>query len=195
MGHWNYENEALTEPGKPPMKLAGSESVRSLGGVWVLCEGQGQMPDGGTAKTLMTLGYDAAKKRFVGTFIGSGLPALNNNNVNGQVAYQPGFDLGFGWKFSDGSAITFDFFWLSGTQYANGVTLFRPHGRERPDLADTFISSFVYNFPPEYSGPANKIVDQNDPNAPIPSPTAVYGLWHGASIMTIKFEQRFQQIQ
>jgi hypothetical protein len=29
------------------------------------------MPGGGTAKTIMTLGYDPQKQRFVGTFIGS----------------------------------------------------------------------------------------------------------------------------
>lgn len=29
------------------------------------------MPDGKPARTVMTLGYDPAKKRFVGTFIGS----------------------------------------------------------------------------------------------------------------------------
>ena len=29
------------------------------------------MPDGGPATMIMTLGYDPAKKRFVGTFIGS----------------------------------------------------------------------------------------------------------------------------
>ncbi|MGH8579489.1 MAG: DUF1579 domain-containing protein [Gammaproteobacteria bacterium] len=29
------------------------------------------MPGGGTAATLMTLGYDPAKQRYVGTFVGS----------------------------------------------------------------------------------------------------------------------------
>ena len=58
------------EPGKPPEKFEGSESVRSLGGLWVLCEGRGEMPGGGTATTLMTLGYDPQKKRYVGTFDG-----------------------------------------------------------------------------------------------------------------------------
>jgi len=36
----------------------------------VLCEGKGDTP-GGTAESLMTLGYDIGEKRFVGTFIAS----------------------------------------------------------------------------------------------------------------------------
>src|SRR5437867_1016220 len=71
VGEWTYETEATMAPGKPPEKCSGSESVRSLGGLWVLCEGRGEMPGGGAATTIMTLGYDPAKKRFVGTFIGS----------------------------------------------------------------------------------------------------------------------------
>lgn len=71
LGDWAFETEATMEPGKPPQKFSGTESVRSLGGVWVICEGQGEMPGGGTGHTIMTLGYDPAKKRFVGTFIGS----------------------------------------------------------------------------------------------------------------------------
>jgi hypothetical protein len=45
--------------------------VRSLGDLWVLCEGSGEMPGGGTATTLMTLGYDPQKARYVGTWVGS----------------------------------------------------------------------------------------------------------------------------
>ena len=71
VGEWTYETEAIVQPGKPPEKFAGTESVRSLGSVWVLCEGWGEMPGGGTATTIMTLGYDPVNKRFVGTFIGS----------------------------------------------------------------------------------------------------------------------------
>jgi Protein of unknown function (DUF1579) len=59
------------EAGKPPQTWRGSESVRSLGDVWVLCEGRCEMPDEGMGTTLMTLGYDPEKKRCVGTFIGS----------------------------------------------------------------------------------------------------------------------------
>ena len=71
VGEWTYENEAVMEPGKPPAKSTGTESVRSIGGLWVACEGRGEMPDGTAATTIMTLGYDPQKKRFVGTFIGS----------------------------------------------------------------------------------------------------------------------------
>jgi hypothetical protein len=71
VGEWTYEHEASMGPDQPPSKFTGTESVRSLGGLWVLCEGSGEMPGGGTATTVLTLGYDPAKKRYVGTFIGS----------------------------------------------------------------------------------------------------------------------------
>jgi hypothetical protein len=45
--------------------------VRSVGGLWVVAEGSGEMPGGGPATTLITLGYDPQKQRFVGTFVGS----------------------------------------------------------------------------------------------------------------------------
>ena len=71
VGEWIYEHEMPVGPGQPPSKFIGIENVRSLGGLWVLCEGRGEMPGGGQANTLMTLGYDPAKKKFVGTFVGS----------------------------------------------------------------------------------------------------------------------------
>jgi hypothetical protein len=71
VGEWTYEAEATMEPGQPPSKLEGSESVRSLGGVWILAEGQGEMPGCGAATTVLTLGYDPQKQRYVGTWIGS----------------------------------------------------------------------------------------------------------------------------
>jgi hypothetical protein len=70
-GEWTVEGQATMGPDQPPVSWKGTESVRSLGGVWMLAEGQGEMPEGGTATTIMTLGYDPQKKRFVGTFIGS----------------------------------------------------------------------------------------------------------------------------
>ena len=71
VGEWTFENESTMKPGEPPVKFGGTESVRSLGGLWILAEGQGEMPGGGPAVMLMSLGYDPGKKRYVGTWIGS----------------------------------------------------------------------------------------------------------------------------
>jgi hypothetical protein len=71
VGEWTYEHEMPAEPGKPPQKFTGTESVRSLGGLWVVAEGRGTMPDGGAATMLLTIGYDPQRKRFVGTWVGS----------------------------------------------------------------------------------------------------------------------------
>ncbi len=68
VGEWTSEMEAVMKPGEPPQTFTGTESVRSLDGLWVLCEGT---PSGGTSTTIMTLGYDPAKGRVLGTFIGS----------------------------------------------------------------------------------------------------------------------------
>jgi hypothetical protein len=71
LGDWTFVTEAVMGPGQPSVTFHGTESARALGEVWVLCEGKGDMPGGGTGLTVMTLGYDPARKRFVGTFIGS----------------------------------------------------------------------------------------------------------------------------
>ena len=71
LGEWTSEAEASMEPGKAPETFKGTESVRSLGGLWIVAEGQGEMPGAGTAGTIMTLGYDPRKKRYTGTWIGS----------------------------------------------------------------------------------------------------------------------------
>ena len=49
----------------------GTESTRSLEGIWVAAEGQGDMLCDGLATTIMSLGYDPQKKQYVGTWIGS----------------------------------------------------------------------------------------------------------------------------
>ncbi|HSO74253.1 MAG TPA: DUF1579 domain-containing protein [Blastocatellia bacterium] len=68
LGEWTSEMSMSEETQE---KSTGSETVRKLGDLWVLCEGRGEMPGGGTAHMLMTLGYDPRKKRYVGTWVGS----------------------------------------------------------------------------------------------------------------------------
>jgi len=69
VGDWTVESECSMGPDQPPMKTNGVETVRSLGGLWTVGEGRGEMPDGGSCQSVMTLGYDPQLKRFVGTFI------------------------------------------------------------------------------------------------------------------------------
>lgn len=71
VGNWTYEAEAMMDQDKPLLKCRGKETVRSLGGLWIVAEGTGEMPDGAPATMILTLGYDPQKQRFVGTWIGS----------------------------------------------------------------------------------------------------------------------------
>ena len=67
-GEWVTEAEMMMGPGQPPMKCKGTEVVRSLGGFWTLGEMKTDMM--GTPVTgIMTLGYDPAAKKYVGTWV------------------------------------------------------------------------------------------------------------------------------
>ena len=76
VGEWAYESECLMGPDQPPVKSVGSSSNRSIGGIWVECENTADGGDGKLATMIFTLGYDPAKKRFVGTFIASMMTML-----------------------------------------------------------------------------------------------------------------------
>ena len=71
LGEWTSEAECVMGPGQPSITMRGRETVRSLGDAWVIGDGEGEMPDGGTGRTVITLGYDPEKRQFVGSFIGS----------------------------------------------------------------------------------------------------------------------------
>jgi Protein of unknown function (DUF1579) len=71
IGEWTSEAEYSMEPNGEPSKSTGTEVVKSIGGVWIVAEGDSDMPDGGVGKTIMTLGFDPQTDRFIGTFIGS----------------------------------------------------------------------------------------------------------------------------
>lgn len=71
VGSWTFKGTGDMGPDQPPFEFSGTEVVRSLGGLWVVMEGQGTAPDGSPAETLMTLGYDTTAGRFVGSWVGS----------------------------------------------------------------------------------------------------------------------------
>ncbi|HYO08395.1 MAG TPA: DUF1579 domain-containing protein [Tepidisphaeraceae bacterium] len=71
VGNWTYEHRASMGPDKPLETFRGTETVRPIGDLWIVCDGSGAMPDGDTATMVLTLGFDPQKRRFVGTWIGS----------------------------------------------------------------------------------------------------------------------------
>lgn len=75
VGEWTYEGEAQAGPDKPAEKFKGTETVRSIGGIWIVAEGRGEM-GGDTATMIITLGYDTQARRYVGTWIGSMMTRL-----------------------------------------------------------------------------------------------------------------------
>ena len=72
VGEWETETEVFMDPSQPPMKGKGSETVRALGGFWIIGEGTGSM-DGmpGTMTGIITLGYDPEKQKYIGTWVDS----------------------------------------------------------------------------------------------------------------------------
>ena len=70
-GEWIATGEALMSPDQPLEKWEIPECVSGVGELWVQCVSQGEMPGCGPVTMVMTLGYDPARKHFVGTFIGS----------------------------------------------------------------------------------------------------------------------------
>lgn len=71
LGEWTYQSECAGAPGGSPQKFTGREVVRSIGDLWIQGESRGQMPGGGDAVMVITIGFDPARGRFVGSWIGS----------------------------------------------------------------------------------------------------------------------------
>lgn len=71
VGEWTSESECGLGPGQQPQKFTGTQRNRSLGGLWVIFEGECEMPAGGMSYMIITLGYDPAQRKYVGTFVGS----------------------------------------------------------------------------------------------------------------------------
>ena len=61
VGEWTWESE----------DHRGTETVRSLGGIWIVAEGRGNPADATARTSIMTLGYSAERNKYVGTFVAS----------------------------------------------------------------------------------------------------------------------------
>ncbi len=70
VGEWETHAVAAAAPGEPAFECRGTETVRSVGGFWTVAESKGDVM-GTTMHGVLTLGYDAHKKKYVGSWIDS----------------------------------------------------------------------------------------------------------------------------
>ena len=68
VGEWKSSSEVAKEPGGEATTWEFEESIRSIGGLWVVSEGKAEN-DGTHFTSLMTLGYDPNKEAFVGSWV------------------------------------------------------------------------------------------------------------------------------
>jgi hypothetical protein len=141
-----------------------------------------------------------------GTFIGSGLVALDAKDAGGPGTYQPGLRTTIGYAWSDGTSIDIRWLWLAKAQYLHEATIVStPGGGFGPALENSFISAPVINFSNNFAGPGNIPVAHtfilptttttvNVRKIPGADDGALYGIWDGADVMTISFIQRTESL-
>ena len=66
VGEWTYTVEMNMGPDEPMQKGTGTESVKSLGGLWAFAENHSSMPDGTPTVSYSALGYDVSFKEYRG---------------------------------------------------------------------------------------------------------------------------------
>ena len=70
VGEWSTSSKASMGPDQPPIECSGKISSHMLGAFWVVNEMNGEL-NGDQMRGLQTIGYDAAKKKYVGTWVDS----------------------------------------------------------------------------------------------------------------------------
>jgi len=72
VGEWKFEMPSM----QSDETHVGTETVRSIGGLWIQSESRGEIPGGSPFISQLTLGYDPKKGKFVGTWLGSTMTYL-----------------------------------------------------------------------------------------------------------------------
>jgi len=160
-----------------------------LGGFWMSVTGiimQQTNPMGDqVVATRGFVDFDGSITGTPGRFVGSGVEALNTNQLTGPNTFTPGFELSGGWRFENGFVLSANWLHLAETRYSATATLVPPNFAVGGNLADTFLFSPVYNFGVEYAGQPN--------NVGVGNLGATFGIWNASSHQTIDFIQRFDQ--
>jgi hypothetical protein len=67
VGEWTFESSCIMGPDAPPMNVSGTASIRPFGELWIHIDNRNAPESGGLG--FFTLGFDAAKERFAGSFV------------------------------------------------------------------------------------------------------------------------------
>lgn len=70
VGTWTVESE-MSPPGAPAMKATGTDTVRSIGGRWIVSELKSDVPGMGLMHAVSVLGYNPQKGKYQGTWVDS----------------------------------------------------------------------------------------------------------------------------
>ena len=70
VGEWEVEMESLAVAGMPAMKCKGTFSARAIGNQWIVADSVAD-PGGVKMVAVLTVGYDPAKKKYVGSWVDS----------------------------------------------------------------------------------------------------------------------------
>jgi hypothetical protein len=128
-----------------------------------------------------------------GVFFGPRTLAFDVSQVSGPNDYEPGFRLSAGYRFGDGSALTYSWTHLFEHRTQALVSTVAPIGLQfSPDFTNSFITAFVFNFPGQYSGAGTAGSSAPAPNVGVGNPLAAYGIWNAAGLMIQEFIQRFE---
>ena len=70
VGEWELTSKGSMGEGQPEMEASATMNAKMLGEMWVVCTQEGELP-GMSYRAMQTIGYDAAKSKFVGTWVDS----------------------------------------------------------------------------------------------------------------------------
>lgn len=69
-GKWDVDNRTVAAPGQPEAQCKGESTAKMLGDFWIVVEAHNTM-EGTKIEAFQTIGYDAKKKKYVGTWVDS----------------------------------------------------------------------------------------------------------------------------
>ena len=71
LGTWAVESKMTDGESGPAAECTGTDTVRSLGGRWVICELESELPILGPMSAVLTLGYNSQTGKYQGTWVDS----------------------------------------------------------------------------------------------------------------------------